>query len=220
MKHCSGSTDTVMTQKQHLNPTEIPHVIWKEESGRRYDFLKNLVTASALLICVVMLRGGAVPGADSAADAVLASARQDTLLNDELGKLTFVSTLFPESVLVFGESRDDHVTMPVNATAMIHSWRYDEPYAAWASDGTNVFAAVTGEVAGVYHGMDEELIVQITNDRQLSCIVGNLTQVTVATGDHVTQGELIGNIGEGSYCTFEVQQDGRSIDPAFLLEAP
>ena len=66
--------------------------------------------------------------------------------------------------------------------------------------------------------MDEELIIRITNDRQTSAIAGNLRSVNVSVGDSVEQGELIGWIGEGSYCTFEVQNNGQSVDPALLME--
>lgn len=218
MKHCSGQTDAVMSESRKPTGESLPDVQWTGTTHRRSDFLKNLSVASALLICIVMLRSGAHPGAASAADAVLASARQDSLLNEDIGKLTFVSALFPEAVLVFGEGSSHDVAMPVNASAMIHSWSDDEPYTAWTSDDTGVYAGITGEVVGVYHGMDEELIIQITNDRQTSCIAGNLVMANVAAGDSVRKGDLIGWIDEGSYCTFEVQQDGLSLDPLTMLE--
>ena len=60
---------------------------------------------------------------------------------------------------------------------------------------------------------------QIVNDQQISCIVGNLVDVNVQTGDAVQNGDLIGWIEQGDYCTFEVQSDGYSIDPNTLLEA-
>ncbi len=218
MKHCSGQTDAVMSVSRRQTGESSPDVQWADTPHRRSDFLKNLSVASALLICIVMLRSGANPRATSATDAVLASARQDSLLNEDIGKLTFVSALFPEAVLVFGDSGSYDVAMPVSASGMIHSWSTDEPYTAWTSDDTGVYAGISGEVVGVYHGMDEELIIQITDDRQTSCIAGNLVKANVAAGDSVSKGDLIGWIDQGSYCTFEVQQNGLSLDPLTMLE--
>lgn len=219
MKHCSGHTETQMIERRPEAPKEAVQWCQTPKKKRGEELVKNISVASALLVCMVMLRSGAIPQAQGMTDAVLAAVTDDSLLNDDLGKLSFVSTLFPEAVLVFGEGSLSTISMPVSASVEIHAWSEQEPYLAWTSDSTCVFAATTGVVAGVYHGMDEERIVQIVNDQQISCIVGNLVDVNVQTGDAVQKGDLIGWIEQGDCCTFEVQSDGYSIDPNTLLEA-
>lgn len=221
MKHCVGWTESApLEQRQGHVAGNPPAVEWRQpvKRARGEELLKNISVAAALLVCIVMLRNGAMPQASNLTDAVLAAATDDSLLDDRLGKLSFVSALFPEAVLVFGQNVLEPFSMPVQASATVHTWSESEPYVAWTADSTCVFAAISGEVAGIYHGMDEELIIRITNDRQTSAIAGNLRSVNVSVGDSVEQGELIGWIGEGSYCTFEVQNNGQSVDPALLME--
>lgn len=217
MKPVNGTTKTTAVEPKTCTQVQIAWQV-KAKKARGEEILKNIGTASALLVCLVMLRNGALPTSDQWTDTVLTAAVDETLLDEKLGKLSFVSALFPEAVLVFGNSHTASVSPPVEASAAIHTWSAQEPYIAWLSDSTCVFAAINGEVRGVYHGMDEELIVHIANDQHLSCIAGNLRSVNVEVGDQVMQGDLIGWIGEGSFCTFEVQQDGISIDPSQLME--
>ena len=81
-------------------------VEWIEPEKKRIgeSFYKNIAVASALVLCAVTLRTGAIPPLNDAADAVLTAATDQSLLDEQLGKLSFVSALFPEATLVFGES--------------------------------------------------------------------------------------------------------------------
>lgn len=194
--------------------------VWTLEQARargKRRTLKNLSVASALLLCAVALRMGAVPPLQQGADAVLTAACGDTLLDDRLGKLSFVSSLFPEAVLVFGEAEEGVLAMPVSAASLEHAWSREEAYTTWQSDGREVYSAIAGEVSGVYHGPGEELLVQITGKGGLSCVLGNLAEACVQTGDAVDQGQKVGELMHGQPLAFEVRQNGRSVDPSPLL---
>lgn len=201
-----------------LTPKEKPSIEWRKPAKRPAGeaLLKNLGVAAALVMCCVALKGGAVPGVSGPVDVVLTAATDDSLLDDHLGKLSFVSTLFPEATLVFGESRQP-LCLPVSGGAVVHAWSQDEPYMAWRTQGAQVFAAGGGTVAGVYHGENEERLVQVTGEDGISCVYGNLRQASVQMGDRVQAGDLLGTLLEGEDCVLEVRVDGVSVDPAAYL---
>lgn len=194
-------------------------IVWKErEKTRSSDtLLRNMGVAACLVLFAVTLRSGALPELSAATDAVLAAATDDSLLDDQLGRLSFVSSLFPEATLVFGENDADALSLPVSGGVVVHAWSEAEPYMSWRSNGRSVTAAAPGEVIGVYHGNGDERLVQVMGSDGLSCLYGNLETVSVTLGDAVTAGEPIGTLMTGADCVFEVRRDGLSIDPALYL---
>ncbi len=187
-----------------------------EKRGRGEPFLRNLAVAAALVLCAVTLRTGAIPPVSNAADAVLTAATDRSLLDDQLGKLSFVSALFPEAVLVFGEQTQP-LTQPVSGGTVVHAWSSAEPYTSWRTGSREVRAAASGEVIGVYHGNGAERLVQVSGEDGLSCLYGNLAEVAVQTGDRVLTGDVLGTLLQGADCVFEVRRDGISVDPARYL---
>ncbi|MBE5802920.1 MAG: M23 family metallopeptidase [Clostridiales bacterium] len=192
---------------------------WREPEKKRRseELLKNLAVAAALVLCAVTLRGGAIPGATGAADAVLAATTGETLLDDQLGKLSFVSRLFPEATLVFGENHKGDLALPVSGGMVAHAWSEAEPYMTWRTEQQEVYAAMSGVVMGVFHGENEERLVQVTGENGISCLYGNLKKTDLQTGDAVSAGDMVGVLLENSDCVFEVRVDGISVDPAAYL---
>lgn len=203
--------------KEHSKDTR--HVEWIEPPKKRHGeaFMKNLAVASALVLCAVTLRTGAIPSADKAVDVVMTAATDQSLLDEQLGKLSFVSALFPEAVLVFGESDSDMLSLPVSGGTVVHAWSEAEPYMSWRTDTREVSASFDGEVIGVYHGNGEERLVQVMSNNGLSCLYGNLGEVNVQTGDSVAAGDLLGILTAGEDFVLEVRQAGMSIDPALYF---
>lgn len=187
-----------------------------EKQGRGDTFLRNLAVAAALVLCAVMLRTGAIPPVSDAADAVLTAATDRSLLDDQLGKLSFVSALFPEAVLVFGEQTQS-LAQPVSGGTVVHAWSEAEPYTSWRTGSRQVCAAASGEVIGVYHANGAERLVQVLGEDGLACLYGNLEEVAVQTGDRVLTGDTLGTLLQGEDCVFEVRRDGISVDPARYL---
>lgn len=206
-----------LTQKE--TPKAAPEVEWKSPSKRRRGeaFFKNLAVSSALVLCAVTLRTGALPTLSTATDTVMTAATDQSLLNDQLGKLSFVSALFPEAVLVFGESSSAKLSMPVSGGVVVHTWSEAEPYMSWRTSESAVKSSSDGEVIGVYHGNGEEKLVQVLADDGISCLYGNLATVCVQTGDAVTVGDVIGELLTGEDFVFEVRRSGTSIDPALYF---
>lgn len=201
------------------NSQNAPEMEWIETPKKRWQerLLPNLAVASALMLSAVALRTGAIPPLQEGVKAVMTAATDDSLLGEDLGKLSFVSAIFPEAALVFGETTA-RLSMPVTADEVVHAWSEAEPFISWDTEVEEVTAAADGEVIGVYHGNDEERLVQVLSSDGVSCLYGNLAQVHVQTGDAVHAGETLGTLLSGKPCVFEVRQDGKSVNPAVMMK--
>lgn len=206
------------TRENRLNEPQTA-IEWQEPPKRRpgEHLMRNLATASALVLCAVALRQGALPGTSSAVDAVMTAVTDNTLLDDTLGRLSFVSSLFPEATLVFGEQTYPELSLPVSGGTVVHVWSEAEPYTTWRSDAHTVTSSISGEVIGVYHGEDEELLVQVMAEDGLACLYGNLAEVSVSMGDAVQAGDVLGTVMNGADCVMELRRDGISIDPSAMM---
>lgn len=209
-------------QRRSLAPTERQDapagVEWSATGKRRAgeSLLKNMAVAASLVLCAAALRTGAVPPLQGAADAVMTAASDDSLLDDHLGRLSFVSALFPEAAEVFS-SLGTELALPVSGGSIVHAWSEAEPYTSWRSASRSVTAAASGEVIGVYHGNDGERLVQVMGESGLSCLYGNLGVVAVTAGDAVSAGDLLGETLPGTDAVFEVRRGGVSVDPDLYL---
>lgn len=181
------------------------------------EMMKNLAVSAALVLCAVALRSGAAPGLQAPVDAVLTAVTDDSLLNDRLGKLSFVSAMFPEAAMVFAGQQEGLISPPTEDGHITHAWSRQEPYTLWQTAGSVVSAPMDGEVTGVLHGEGEELMVRIEAPGGLVCVTGNLASAQVQTGDRVRRGQCLGELLPGREAALEVRQHGLSIDPAALL---
>ena len=214
MEKRPGETTTEPMQLKEYRPGG-PQWQQPVKRSRLEELTKNMAVAAALLICVVALRNGALPGSDGLMEAVLTATTGDTLLDDQLGKLTFVSTLFPEATLVFGEAHTDaDILMPVTGAEVVHAWSQREPYVMLETRRSDVRAAADGEVMSIAHGLDEERIVRIRHDDHTETLYGNLKNCHVSEGDQLCAGDVFAELLDGKPLAFELRVDGRSVDPA------
>lgn len=205
------------TDIQKTEPISDPQ--WMDSVRPKGDsFFRNLSVAAILVLCAVTLRTGAIPPLDHAADAVLTAATDQSLLDEQLGKLSFVSALFPEAVLVFGQQQAVAAQLPVDTEAVTHVWSEAEPYLCWQTDTPQVSAATAGEITGIFHGFNDELIVEVSDENNLTWLYGNLEKVAVDLGEQVKTGDCIGTILTGEDFALEVRQNGESIDPRAFFE--
>ena len=186
-----------------------PRIPWGEE------LFKNIGVAAALLVCAVVLRSAGT--ATDATDAVMTAVSSDMTLDDTLGKLTFVSKLFPEAALVFGEGTDASFELPVAGGKIVHAWSENEPYLAYETTAVDVYSACDGEVMGVWHTDGEELLIEVRGNDGVTCCYGNMASSDVEMGDTVLVGNRLGQLLDGESLTFEVRSNGYSIDPANMM---
>lgn len=96
-----------------------------------------------------------------------------------------------------------------------------------ASEGTPVLAAADGEVVSVENDARTGLTVTMNLGNGYEAIYGQLTDVSLETGQRVQKAARIGAVAsptkyyvrEGSNLFFEMKKDGKSIDPMVYLPA-
>jgi len=178
--------------------------------------MRNLSVAAALVLCAVTLRSGVLPELNKASDIVMTAVTDQSLLDEKLGKLSFVSAMFPEAILVFGDHASIDSVLPVEANSITHAWSEKKPYTAWQSDTVQVFATADGEVTGIFHGYGEEQIVEVTGSDNLTWLYGNIGHVAVSLGEEIIAGTEIGRIIPGKDVVLEIRENGRSINPIWI----
>jgi len=183
-----------------------PKKRWSEKLAR------NMSLSAALLIAIAAIR---TVGHEPTAQAVF-HAIEDQLtwdMDEELGKLTFVSNMLPEASMVFWNGASDiEISAPVNGK-VIHTWSTQEPYLLLEGKDTSVSCCADGEVMSIAHGENEEEIIRVRHENGLESLYGNI-QCFVEVGDAVLRDQVIGNPIKDTQVYFEVRQAGRSIDPA------
>lgn len=185
---------------------------------RSEEVMKNMAVAAALVLCAAVLRSGAVPQLNQATDVIMTAVTGDTLLDENLGKLSFVSSMFPEATLVFGEQTEMELSMPVMSGSIVHAWNEEEPYVSWRTEEQSVRAVANGEVTAIFHGNGDERVIQVTGEGGLTCLYGNLASCSVTVGDPVSRGDTVGMLMDDAACVLEVRQNGYSIDPSTMME--
>jgi murein DD-endopeptidase MepM/ murein hydrolase activator NlpD len=93
-----------------------------------------------------------------------------------------------------------------------------------AAEGTAVHAASAGSAFAGFDAGRCGIYVVVVVDQQVRLLYCHLSRVHVAAGDSVTPGEVIGEVGStglatGAHLHFEVQVEGRAVDPATWLSS-
>ena len=169
---------------------------------------RNVFVGALILLTVLSLKGGT----SGAVEAVQASLHQDW--DERLGRLTFVSNLFPDAVEVFFPSSDT-LTAPCFGETT-HGYSADEPYLGFDPADKNVYPARAGEVANIAHGEDEERIVELAHGDGLSTVYYNLAEVYVKEGQTLNESDVLGAANQGGVC-LEARRDGLPFDPTGLM---
>ena len=174
-----------------------------------------MALAAALVICVAAVRAVKdEPTAQAVFDTV--QQQMEWELDDSLGRLSFVSNLLPEASMVFQNEASEIQVMAPLVGDILHVWTAAEPYISMTGYTGNVYCSAAGEVMAVAHGENEELMVRIRHSDRWETVYGNLVNCSIAVGDQVSAGELIGQVEDQVY--FELRQDGRAVDPTYVMQ--
>ena len=186
--------------------------------GKRRSFAdrlgRNMAIACLLILAVSSLRNAALPDGQTVAAAV----REMTQLDDHLGAIEFVGNFFPETVSVFLKSPDSvSMTAPCSGKA-VHPFSAEEPYVSYlpAADG-KIYAAANGQVAGVAHGQEEEMILRLRHENGYETLYYGLSDLLVREGEGVTDQTCLGYAEPGKEVFLEVRRTGLPVDPSSLL---
>jgi murein DD-endopeptidase MepM/ murein hydrolase activator NlpD len=112
---------------------------------------------------------------------------------------------------------------PIDLACPHHHWHSGIDLAA--ARGTPVMATLPGVATVILSATGYGLHVIIDHGGGLSSLYGHLDTVTIATGDYVTGGEVIGTVGStgnatGPHLHFEIRRDNIPEDPRLDLALP
>jgi murein DD-endopeptidase MepM/ murein hydrolase activator NlpD len=110
-------------------------------------------------------------------------------------------------------------TQPVGGDIIRPYGRGNEGIDIAAPSGTAVRAAGDGEVAAITQSTDQIPILVVRHPDGLMTIYANISNIAVARGDRVTQGQKLAEVGAGSpsFLHFEVRRGFEALDPTQFL---
>ena len=170
---------------------------------------RNVAIAAALLLTVVGIRDTAAHGGDFVQALKNAVERE---WDQNVGRLTYVSTTLAESIQVFGR-KEPELLSPV-ARAVPSSAGGDASYLMYSAPGT-VYAAAEGEVTQIAHDDNGRSIVRVYHANGMDTIYYGLDACAVQEGDPVDANTVLGH-SAGAFA-FEAQKYGRPIEVSALL---
>ena len=176
---------------------------------------RNLALAGMLVLTVTAIRNAELPSGQT----VLAAMQgiMDHTWDERLGKINFVSNLFPETVSVFFESpADASLTAPCFG-AISHRWSSQEPYIGYHGTDDRVYAVSPGQVMSLAHGNDEEWVLRVRQADGLETMYYGLKETAVREGDPVTEQTCLGRALSPDAIFIEVRRAGRAVDPTEWL---
>lgn len=176
---------------------------------------RNMALAGILMLTAVAMRNAALPTGQTVIAAVQEMIQADW--DQSLGRISFVSSLLPETVAVFFEPEPQVSFSAPCFGEIVHAWRAEEPYLGYSAHGGPVYAIGKGQVMSVAHGLAEEMILRLRHEDGLESMYYNLASVQVREGDAVDTETCLGRALPDSEALVEVRRAGRAIDPTGLI---
>ncbi len=211
-----SETDRIPSELQNKEPLL---TAWPKKAPAPFGerLARNLALAGMMLLVIVSVRNEQLPAGETVLTAVQQMIQPDW--GESLGKISFVSKLFPETVSVFF---DTSPSLPVTAPCfgpVIHVWSAEEPYLSFDSPDQKVYAAAPGQVMSIAHGDSEEKIVRIRHENSTETVYYGLDHLYVQEGDEVAAATCLGTALSGGSPAFELRRGGLPVDPTPVLSA-
>lgn len=187
---------------------------WSQGSARKNRKQKRLTRNRILLPAsfALIALGGAYTVLQSDVKPVMGQMSTGFQYDESLGRLQFVSSILPESAMVFLQTDNAMDFLAPTGANMTHEWQDLEPWLEYATY-EEIAASADGEVMSVISNRDGEHTVRILHQDGYESIMSGLCDVTVAVGDMVECGQRIG-VSSG-LMGYELRKDGLSICPVF-----
>lgn len=133
--------------------------------------------------------------------------------DETLGRLQYVSSILPESAMVFLSDGETNTTFTEPATTQIvHVWNQAEPWIEYESCD-EIRACQTGEVMTIVKNRLGEHTVRVMHDNGYESIYSGLTEVFFEENELIGAGEMLGQAA--GHAAFELRRDGLSVLPVF-----
>ena len=146
------------------------------------------------------------------AHAVMSHMTGEFEYDETLGRLQFVSSILPESALVFLENEDQSAVISAVAAdaQLLHAWTQEEPWMEYQCIG-EVSACQDGQIMTVIKNRDDQYTVRIGHQNGYESLYSGLHAVQVKELDTVSKGQQIGTAA--GFTAFEWRKDGLSVLP-------
>lgn len=209
---------TVKTNQSSDKPEPFERLPEREKIPFGERLTRNLALAGMVLLALIAVRNEQLPTGQTVLEAIRQITEPEW--DETLGKISFVSTLFPDTASVFFDTSLEK--MPVTTPCfgeISHPWSREEPYLGFQGSDGLVYAAAPGQVMSLAHGMEEEWILRVRHDQGMETLYYNLGQINVREGDEVNEATCLGTVLAGKETVLEVRSGGRAVDPTALLTA-
>lgn len=217
IKACQTPSAQPRDSDSHFDIPGIQEVSSKNKPKFGERLARNLALTALLVLAITAVHDARLPSGRTVLTAV--QDMVDTPWDDQLGKISFVSNLFPETVSVFFESSLEADLVAPCFGKITHAWQKDEPYIGYDASDQQVYAMADGQVMSIAHGLDEERILRVRHADGLESLYYNLSSVFVQEGDAVTSATCLGAALSGQDILVEVRRAGKEIDPTASLQA-
>ena len=211
----NGRKKVVMAQ---MRPRERHEWTKKTPHRRRLKWDKRLLRRSVPLAAAFLCLGIAAVAVNvfgGGVQSVMSHVTAGFEYDETLGRLQFVSSVLPESTMVFLTGNDETQTcaaiLPAEA-ASVHTWSSDEPWVEYEGEG-EINSCMGGEVMNTVKNRRDEYTVRILHENGYESVYSGLSAVCVAEGEHVEAGAAIGTVA--GTAAFELRKDGLSVMPVF-----
>lgn len=174
---------------------------------------RNTAFLMLLMVCLASIHNQQLPNGKTVLTAVQQTL--DSPWQEDLGKITFVDNLIPESLSVFFTQPADHSFSLPCSGSMVHAWQAEAPYVSFLPHTPAALCMADGEVMNVSHTSEGTLSLRIRHDNGTESVYYHLAEVFCREGDAVKEGDTVASIQEGENLLVDVRRDGLSIDPAF-----
>lgn len=174
---------------------------------------RNTAFLMLLLVCLASIHNQQLPNGKTVLTAVQQTL--DTPWQEDLGKITFVDHLVPESLSVFFAQPAAALTfsMPCSGS-IVHTWQENAPYVSFLSRSPAALCMADGEVMSISFTSEGSLSMRIRHAHGLESVYYHLAEVFCREGDTVKEGDTIASIMENEHLLLDVRKDGLSVDPS------
>ena len=183
-----------------------------EQKQTNKRLLRNTAFFAAVSLCLG-ISAIAVTGDQQKSETVISRLTAGFEYDETIGRLQLVSSILPESAMVF--LSNDHTlpdfSVPTDAS-IVHAWSQQEPWIEF-SGPRELSACLAGEVITLVSNRAGDHTIRIMHDNGYESIYSGIKTVSIKEYDHVETGQLLGISGGNS--AFEIRKDGVAVLPVF-----
>ncbi len=171
--------------------------------------MRNIFIGTLLLCGVIGVREATLNTGSNALKVMQNAIESEW--DENVGKLTYVSSSLAQSIQVFGNNAQQlHTLQSPTSAQTVQAWSVAEPYHIYENAG-DIYAVASGEVMSIAHTDGDQYIVRILHDNGLDCMYYGLDSCLVHEGDAVEASSLLGVSASGEFA-FQARQNGKVVD--------